>query len=360
MREGLKKAAELFQKYAVIGESTTTAEKSAQYIKDLIPDEIKKWGINESVYKVKGSVGEGRTAETPWITVMRKSITTSVQRGVFVIYIYSADLKKIYLGLMLGCAYFEGSGRNQKERIRTLANAFAQVLEIPKGFIKDSMPLGGDAERTKKYSLASICYKEYDVLNLPSDSVLEKDFLKIMDVYELFVSLKGKRTIDQVFAYYEHNGDALIENQAIVTSEDCPGDVPVVIDMPEEKQEPIYDRKGRKHYPRDQKRKENALKLAEFKCEFDNQHFIFWTRRNSRMYVEAHHLIPLSLSEMFSVSLDVEANIVSLCPNCHRCFHYAAKDMKKQMIQLMNQKRKERLEKSGIMITEDIVDQILK
>ena len=39
------------------------------------------------------------------------------------------------------------------------------------------------------------------------------------------------------------------------------------------------------------------------------------------MYVEAHHLIPISEGKRFGYSIDIAANICSLCPNCHRSIH---------------------------------------
>lgn len=38
--------------------------------------------------------------------------------------------------------------------------------------------------------------------------------------------------------------------------------------------------------------------------------------------MEPHHLIPLQYHEEFEWSLDVEANVVSLCSECHNQIHY--------------------------------------
>ena len=54
--------------------------------------------------------------------------------------------------------------------------------------------------------------------------------------------------------------------------------------------------------------------------------YIMETNQN---YTEPHHLIPMAYSDKFKVSLDVEANIVSLCSTCHNHIHYGvgAKDL---------------------------------
>ncbi|SHH44624.1 HNH endonuclease [Clostridium intestinale] len=74
-------------------------------------------------------------------------------------------------------------------------------------------------------------------------------------------------------------------------------------------------------YPRSRNISINALKHANYKCEFDTNHLTF-TRRNSDLnYTEPHHLVPISYHSSFAVSLDVKENIVSLCCNCHKQIH---------------------------------------
>lgn len=43
--------------------------------------------LPENIYKVKGSVGAGSWADVPWIGVFDKRITTSAQRGVYIVYL---------------------------------------------------------------------------------------------------------------------------------------------------------------------------------------------------------------------------------------------------------------------------------
>lgn len=43
--------------------------------------------LPENIYKVKGSVGAGSWADVPWIGVFDKRVTTSAQRGVYIVYL---------------------------------------------------------------------------------------------------------------------------------------------------------------------------------------------------------------------------------------------------------------------------------
>lgn len=86
---------------------------------------------------------------------------------------------------------------------------------------------------------------------------------------------------------------------------------------------------------------------SNYKCNIDNSHESFVTK-NGKSYMEAHHLIPLSAQADFDYSLDIDANIVSLCPMCHRKLHHG-KDIESEIKKLFDLKN-ELLKKSGIEI----------
>jgi len=93
--------------------------------------------------------------------------------------------------------------------------------------------------------------------------------------------------------------------------------------------------------------------MADFKCEIDDTHTTFLSPKTNKNFLEAHHLIPLKLQgdDLYKdVSIDVPANIVALCPNDHRKIHYSDIQTKKTMIIDLLNKRRERLQKSGVII----------
>lgn len=93
----------------------------------------------------------------------------------------------------------------------------------------------------------------------------------------------------------------------------------------------------------------NALALAEYKCEADCETPLFCRKDGVTNYTEAHHIIPLCYQKDFEYSLDIEANVVSLCPRCHRLMHYG-RDYE-NLLKRLYDKRTERLKKCGINIT---------
>ena len=102
-------------------------------------------------------------------------------------------------------------------------------------------------------------------------------------------------------------------------------------------------------YPRNAQVVFNALHSAEYKCELDCNTKLFLRKNSQLNYTEGHHLIPLCYQNDFEYSLDVEANVVSLCSNCHRRLHYG--DDVSELLRELYESRKGRLKKCGIEIS---------
>ena len=102
-------------------------------------------------------------------------------------------------------------------------------------------------------------------------------------------------------------------------------------------------------YPRDAKIAANALKRANYLCAVNKNHPSFIRRSNNQNYTEPHHLIPLAFQDKFTYSLDVEANIISLCSNCHNEIHYGKHP--EIIIKKLYQERVDELRAAGIFIT---------
>lgn len=75
---------------------------------------------------------------------------------------------------------------------------------------------------------------------------------------------------------------------------------------------------------RDRSTANKALARARYSCEYDETHELFLRKTQPINYTEPHHLIPLKYDSLFEKSLDVQANIVSLCSHCHNLIHYGA------------------------------------
>ena len=95
------------------------------------------------------------------------------------------------------------------------------------------------------------------------------------------------------------------------------------------------------------KRNPNAAQKALFNaknlCEIDAKHPSFLRKNKKNMYMEPHHLIPLSMTCYFNVNLDREENIFSLCSNCHNQIHYGTKEDVRRLISKLFYSRQDKI-----------------
>lgn len=99
--------------------------------------------------------------------------------------------------------------------------------------------------------------------------------------------------------------------------------------------------------------KKQSIEMANYTCEIDSKHETFITESTRKQYMEGHHAIPMKNQGDFSVSLDIYANIVCLCPICHKLLHYGLKDDRKSVLNRIYAERAERLKQSGIILSRD-------
>ena len=99
--------------------------------------------------------------------------------------------------------------------------------------------------------------------------------------------------------------------------------------------------------------REQALSFADYACEIDKDHQSFIAEKTNKAYMEGHHAIPMSNQPKFRQSLDVYANIVCLCPICHRRIHYGIRADRIQMMHILYGMRAERLANSGIFLSQE-------
>lgn len=149
--------------------------------------------------------------------------------------------------------------------------------------------------------------------------------------------------------------DALIEAIDEVTESELPEDESYT-PVPEIRKDPIPTAESYT-YPRDKAIALKALKRANYQCECQESgevHPGFIRKTNGTNYTEPHHLIPLSEQDNFEYSLDVPANIVSLCSNCHNQLHYGLDPV--PLLTKLYEARKDELKAAGIEISlEDLI-----
>lgn len=98
--------------------------------------------------------------------------------------------------------------------------------------------------------------------------------------------------------------------------------------------------------------KNQTIESAGYSCEINDQHQTFIAAATKHPYMEGHHAIPLKMQSKFNNSLDVYANIICLCPICHRLLHYGLCDEKTKILKEIYFSRSDRLYHSGLKISQ--------
>lgn len=114
---------------------------------------------------------------------------------------------------------------------------------------------------------------------------------------------------------------------------------------------------GTKQWKRDRSVVDRSIEFSNNKCEYDNKHEYFISNKSRKNYVEGHHLIPMKYQDNFEYSLDVEANVVSLCVVCHKILHLGIIEDKIKILSKLYELRKDLLSLSGLEISlEELID----
>ncbi|RDA70464.1 DUF3578 domain-containing protein [Hafnia paralvei] len=309
----------------------------------------------ENEFKVTGSFGQGAISEIPWVGIFNKNITTSAQKGYYIVLLFSADMSSCSLSLNQAVtAYSEKySGKMAIARMReTAAIAKEFIAKIP-GTIVGPISLKASKKLGKGYESGAIQSFNYDYHNLPDKETFVKNFLSLLSNYNALYTLSGA-SLSSLSSYSEE----LYQEHALQLASEMhldsanvdkePGGIPVP---------PKKLVAGRETYTRDDKVAAAAISKASFLCELDPSHITFVSSANNKNYVEAHHLIPMGKQDQFDFSLDVAANVVALCPTCHRLLHHGKMADKKILLTTLLSKRKQQLENQKIEIsTERLLD----
>ncbi|HEY4543644.1 MAG TPA: DUF3578 domain-containing protein, partial [Tissierellaceae bacterium] len=76
-----------------------------QEVTSIIEREIS--GLSKNEFIIKGSAGAGNWAEIPWICIFNKNITISAQKGIYIVFLFSSDMKRVYLSINQGFTFYK-------------------------------------------------------------------------------------------------------------------------------------------------------------------------------------------------------------------------------------------------------------
>lgn len=146
--------------------------------------------IDSSEYVVTGSVGQGNWASVPWIAIMNRKITVSTQRGYYIVYLFSEDMRSVYLTLA------QGVTETSKDEMLKIKEDIRQSISSSSMVKRDDLINLGTSQKAKQYALSTAAYIRYTIDDMPSESVLVGDLHEMINIYESYIASKTGLTYE--------------------------------------------------------------------------------------------------------------------------------------------------------------------
>lgn len=142
--------------------------------------------------RVRSSTGQGNWARVPWLAILDERNTTTIQSGVYCVFLFREDGSGVYLTLNQGVTEplrrlgaIEG-----KAELRTKARSIRSPLDSLKdaGFsLTDDIDLHTGPGLGSNYEVSTIAYKLYERDKVPQDDHLLVDLQALIGAYETMV-----------------------------------------------------------------------------------------------------------------------------------------------------------------------------
>lgn len=184
-------------------------------------------------FRVYGSVGQpGRSlAAVPWVAICKRTVTSSTNKGYFIVALFSEDMSSVTLSLNQGFADFlerYGTPRLAREKIADSARRALQRVSLHPRFVSGPINLQSKGKLARGYEAASILATSYSANATPEECVVQEDMYFLLKTYlELTKyfpeSLEHQEDEDQI------DKKSSIK-QTIAASEDLPAEEQVADD----------------------------------------------------------------------------------------------------------------------------------
>lgn len=302
----------------------------AQVLDD-IPAILKNSLRNGAKFEIKGSVGTGGWAETPWVAVLDPKVTTTVQQGYYVCYLINPKQKTMYLGLAVGWTQFAEKfpAQEAQRRIADYSRYLLRQLRgVPDNFSSGIIDLSAEHNLSKGYEQGQILYIKYEISDL-TDDTLYSDLETMLNLYTQLRDLVGNDiqniSYDKVMA-----GGTIDDTEKIANKITLENNLERVVqaleglhsDLPPKRVEHITYRVAR-----NPKIARLVKESKGYICELcGRKPFI---QKNGKLYAEADHIRPLGGA---SKGLDTPANIRCLCAQCHAVVTHGSDDEIRRLV----------------------------
>ena len=282
----------------------------------LIPSKINSNLNHTNKYLIKGSVGKGNWAETPWVAVLNTKVTETTRHGYYACYLIDPTKKTMYLSLSAGWTQFEENyplGIAKKRIVEYCGYLSGQLPGKSPTFKSGPISLSASKSLSTGYELGQILSKQY-LLDDMDDELLMADLKEALRAYEELIGLAGSEI--QNISYEKVLLNEKIEQEDkdinIVSLEEnalkAIASLRELLSTKPPAKKPVFLKKAIRNLKIARLIKESKAYICEI-CGT-----VPFNQKNGKPYAEADHIIPLGGK---TNGLDSPDNMRCLCAQCH-------------------------------------------
>jgi len=291
---------------------------------DIVNSLTSSLALDEGRYKIYGSIGQGGFARVPWIAIFDTRATKTAQEGLYLVYLFSTDMKRLYLSLNQGYARFtdiHGMSKKALEEVGEAAKIYRENCWVQgENYIQDIDLNSGSANNIEGYMRGHIIGKAYSTDALPSSGVLVDDVKDMVGIYENLVNLDERmKRLSNIQAGVD---------ETYVSIKSAEGREKYRLHLLRERKIGLV-KEAKKLF-----KKDHGGRLY---CEVPGCGFDFYEKygERGRDFIEAHHGgVPVAKMKE-GHQTDVK-DFIMVCSNCHRMIHrwhpWLTKDELKNLI----------------------------
>lgn len=250
------------------------AGRAYDLVVNKFPKQLESIAENTDYLICCGSTGRGRITAAPWIATFDKRITDTATSGYYIVYLFSIDLKRLYLEFGFGATQFKTHFKKKTERYKKIRSAAKELQdrhekkllpifkEALHGYTsREPIDLAASSSEGlhEAYEQSSIYSVEYLISNLPPENHLINDYNAFLNLYKEIVIDPSSPSMEELF-----------ENEAdpVKTKERSP--ITVFIPLPaKKKKRSSSGASSKRRYSKESIKVGNAGEEAVLKSEKD-------------------------------------------------------------------------------------------
>lgn len=178
---------QVLKKYKTAQKQKFAGHPLAKVVRREFPDYLKSITNSPDRYIFVGSPGRGFWTFSPWVGVLNKNVTSSVQSGFYLVYLFREDMKGAYISLNQGMRkILEKNSDEETEKIlRSRAINYRNKLSKQlTSELLEEIDLGVlNSNYGPYYEAGNIYAKYYSWEAMPTEEILTEDYDEFLNLY---------------------------------------------------------------------------------------------------------------------------------------------------------------------------------